>query len=234
MLALNQVFTLARGARLSMLMTMAASADPGGTTTLAGLATAVERPANRHPSPGTGLEIIAAAESVDTLLVQAKLAQYRASLPADHAVEARHTTLVGGNAEQGRMKFQTGGDCLRCHAVDGQGGNAGPDLAGIASAHNERYLLEALVTPESAIAAGFGHVSLVMKDGNTVSGIMVGETDEHISLRAHSAHGEGGPTTIAKSDIRSRDGPVSGMPAMGLVLSNADVRDVMAYLKTLK
>ncbi|MFT5033546.1 MAG: quinoprotein glucose dehydrogenase, partial [Bacteroidia bacterium] len=205
-----------------------------GATAEEWLAGALEKLAARRHTSGTGLELIAAAEQFDSKLIREKLAQYRVSIPAGDVVEARHTTLVGGDPVKGKMKFQTGGDCLRCHAVSGNGGNAGPDLAGIASLHNERYLLEAMVTPGSAIAPGFGHVSLTLNDGSTVTGILMGETNEHLKVRAHSSHGEGEPSTILKSETQSQDGPISGMPPMGLVLPDADVRDIMAYLKTLK
>ena len=205
-----------------------------GTAAEQWLATALEKLATHKHTPGTGLELIAAAEQFDSALIGEKLALYRASLPPGDVVAARHTTLVGGDPDAGRMKFQTGGDCLRCHAVDGKGGNVGPDLAGIASRHDARYLLEALVTPDSAVAPGFGQVSLTLKDGTAVSGLMVGETDEELQIRAQSSHGEGEASTFLKSDILSQDGPVSGMPAMGLVLPDADVRNIMAYLQTLQ
>jgi quinoprotein glucose dehydrogenase len=44
-------------------------------------------------------------------------------------------TLAGGDAERGAYVFRERADasCLRCHAINKVGGNAGPDLAGLAA-----------------------------------------------------------------------------------------------------
>ena len=42
------------------------------------------------------------------------------------------------------------------------------------------------------------------------------------------------PVTVAKADIQVRTPAISPMPPMGLALPAKDIRDLMAYLKTLK
>src|SRR3712207_7334905 len=60
-------------------------------------------------------------------------------------------SLVGGDAGRGRTIFNERADvqCLRCHAVKGEGGNAGPDLAGIGRRQTREYLLESVIDRKS-------------------------------------------------------------------------------------
>ena len=44
---------------------------------------------------------------------------------------------------------------------------------------------------------------------------------------------KGDERRVARGDIASRTEPASGMPPMGLALSLADLRDLIAYLHTL-
>jgi hypothetical protein len=71
---------------------------------------------------------------------------------------------------------------------------------------------------------------LTRKGGEVVSGLLVEESDEYVSLKM----ADGEIQDIAKSDIVSQQPPISGMPPMGLLLNQGEVRDLVAYLSTLK
>ena len=45
--------------------------------------------------------------------------------------------------------------CVRCHALEGQGGSVGPALDGIASRKTRDYIYESLVNPSAQLAEGF-------------------------------------------------------------------------------
>jgi putative heme-binding domain-containing protein len=135
---------------------------------------------------------------------------------------------------KGKTVFENRGDCLRCHAVNGRGGLAGPELGQIASTYESRYLLEALVEPQAAVAPGFGVVVLNLEDGTTVAGALMGKTETAYRVKGEGSHGEGGEILVAFEDVASSTNPLSGMPPMGQVLSLRDLRDVMAYLQTLR
>jgi quinoprotein glucose dehydrogenase len=68
-------------------------------------------------------------------------------------------SLEGGDAEKGRNIFLNNSAvyCQRCHKLDGQGGDVGPALNGIAAdkEKDRRYLLESVVLPSAKIAKGF-------------------------------------------------------------------------------
>ncbi len=96
--------------------------------------------------------------------------------------------LEGGDAVLGKniVLYHSSAVCLKCHTVQGTGGNAAPVLDGVASRGDAIFLLHSVVNPAEKIAEGFANA------------------------------GE------------------SAMPAMGTILTDREIRDVVAYLKTLK
>jgi putative heme-binding domain-containing protein len=65
--------------------------------------------------------------------------------------------LEGGSIDEGRdvAMYNSAVACLRCHAIAGVGGHAGPALDGVGSRLSTRQLLESIVEPQAVIAAGF-------------------------------------------------------------------------------
>jgi len=180
------------------------------------------------------LDVIAAAEnSAEPALVSA-IADYHRSQADNSEIQKRRVAMFGGDTRRGKNVFENQGDCLRCHAIAGRGGNSGPALDGVADNFDADYLLQALVEPAAIVAPGYGFVSLVLADGTTVAGTLLGEKDNEIRVSGQGSHGEGEGMVIPRSDIASQTAAVSGMPPMGLVLSRHDLRDVMAYLASLK
>ena len=71
---------------------------------------------------------------------------------------------------------------------------------------------------------------MTLKNGTAVSGIFQKETDSEIHVKA----ADGKVTKYSKSQIASKQPPISGMPPMQFLLKPMEVRDVVAYLATLK
>jgi putative heme-binding domain-containing protein len=141
-------------------------------------------------------------------------------------------TLAGGNADRGREIFfsnQTA-QCLRCHSYDDMGGNAGPRLNGVASRISQKQILEALITPSARIAPGFGTVSIELKDGRQLVGILQKETSAGTVIKS----GKGIDTLIKKKDIAKSTLSGSSMPPMHLLLSKKEIRDLVSFLSTQK
>jgi quinoprotein glucose dehydrogenase len=94
--------------------------------------------------------------------------------------------LEGGDAEKGRAIFLNNSAvyCQRCHKLDGQGGDVGPLLNGLAAdkEKDRRYLLESVVMPNAKIAKGYDTVILLLDDETTVSGIVKSEDKKQIKL----------------------------------------------------
>ncbi|MFO0865025.1 MAG: HEAT repeat domain-containing protein [Gemmataceae bacterium] len=123
-------------------------------------------------------------------------------------------TLHGGDSSRGRAIFQSHSvaQCIRCHKVDGIGGDAGPDLSKLAPQGTREHFLESLLEPDRKITPSFGVTSLVLDDGRTIVGSVSEETKTHVTMRTE----EGRTHTIALSSIESRSAPRSQMPAMEL------------------
>lgn len=164
--------------------------------------------------------------------------------------------LAGGDADRGGYVFRERADvsCLRCHAINKVGGNAGPDLAGLAArygatggggttggspAHGvgangggvanggREYLLESILYPSKKVAQGWETVALRTNDGDVIAGVFKGETDAEVTLEVPNQ----GPVKVAKANIKSRQGGLSGMPDdIANTLSKQDLRDLVEYL----
>ena len=141
-------------------------------------------------------------------------------------------TREGGDAEQGRQVFENQGICLKCHTALRGGGDAGPPLNSIARLRRDGELLESLLDPSAKIVPGYGITAITLSDGTSLTGSPIGETETHLKLKDAS----GALQEIPLAEIKSRTPEVSAMPPMFTtgILSKRDLRDLMAFLKTLK
>ena len=140
-------------------------------------------------------------------------------------------SLAGGDADLGHQIFlnhQTA-QCLRCHSVGGHGGIVGPDLKGVAKRLDANGLLEALVYPSARVADGYGIVTIDFPDGKNLSGVLQKQSAESVTILDGTT-----PRTFPSSGIKSMSAPLSAMPPMAALLTPRELRDVLAYLQTMK
>ncbi len=139
--------------------------------------------------------------------------------------------LDGGNAERGSNIYwqNESAQCTRCHAMFDYGSNVGPKLDGIANHLSKRQLLEALVEPSKRVSPGYGVVSLELKDGKEITGILKEETDGFLIIEDSN----NAKMTVEKVLIVERIDGVSSMPPAQQRLSKREIRDLVAYLSTL-
>jgi quinoprotein glucose dehydrogenase len=193
-----------------------------------------ELKAGRIP-PEAQLEVIEAAEKRDAADIKARLSAWQNSFPANDPLAKYSFALAGGDPLHGEKLFKEHAvaQCLRCHKVQGAGGDAGPDLTGIAAKKDRRYLLEGIVLPNAAIAEGFQSVMFTLKNGDIKAGIIKSETADTITVQMPVPGIP--PETFRKADVKQRDNAPSGMPpGMGELLSKSDLRDILEYVATLK
>jgi quinoprotein glucose dehydrogenase len=120
---------------------------------------------------------------------------------------------------------------VKCHKINGQGGEVGPDLAGIGKRQNREYLLESIVLPNKQIAKGFETVVLNLTNGTTVVGVLKGEDAREVRLIT----AEGKPVTVPKDKIDERLTGKSAMPEDLIKhLSRSELRDLVEFLANLK
>ena len=121
--------------------------------------------------------------------------------------------------------------CLRCHKLEGQGGEVGPDLAGIGGKQTREYLLESIVEPSKQIAKGFETVELTLVTGQVRSGVLKGEDAKQVRLMTP----EGKLLSVPRDDIEERQAGKSAMPEDVIkVLTKSELRDLVEFLAGLK
>jgi len=162
---------------------------------------------------------------------QAKLANG----PKGDKLAAYLESLEGGDAEKGRSIFLNNSAvyCQRCHKLDGQGGDVGPILNGIAADKEKtrRYLLEAIVLPNAKIARGYETVVLTLADDRIISGIIKSEDKKQVKLVTAEAK----ELTILADDIVARRTGPSAMPDdLHKKLTRRELRDLVEFLSSLK
>jgi quinoprotein glucose dehydrogenase len=169
--------------------------------------------------------------SGSTTLLQ-KFNQVAKTSSPDSLKAAYASTMYGGSAGKGKNIFlnSNAAQCVRCHAIDDYGGNVGPRLNGVADRLTTDQLLEALIEPSARIAPGYGMVTLELKNHQKLNGILQAEKPLAYQIKI----GNKGDTLVRKTDVVNKITYPSSMPQMSLLLSKKDIRNVIAYLSTLK
>ena len=108
----------------------------------------------------------------------------------------------------------------------GQGGKLGPDLTG-SGRSNLDYLLENIVDPNAAVSADYRMHVIEMKDGRILSGMIVGQDRNSLTLRMPDSE-----LVVSKSTISQREALADSIMPVGLLdnLSGEGRRDLLAYL----
>ncbi|RYF74489.1 MAG: c-type cytochrome [Cytophagaceae bacterium] len=189
----------------------------------------IDRMAAKTLAPSLALELNEAVDSTKSAPLIAKLAPFRST---GMTVADYQDALFGGDRQAGRRYFMTNstGQCVRCHAIGGQGGEVGPSLTNIGNVLTRDQLLQALIEPSARLSPGYGTVMLTLADGQTVSGVLMQESDSELVLKTTEAE----PLKVAVSRIKKRENMPSSMPPMGYLLSKREIRDVVEFLTNLK
>ncbi len=122
--------------------------------------------------------------------------------------------------------------CLKCHMVRGQGGQIGPDLSMVGKKGSRENLFESILLPSKAIADQYVTWSVATADGQTISGLLVGETETALTVR--DANGK--DYAIAVKDIDKKSKSLISIMPEGLVatLSEDELVDLVEYLTQLQ
>lgn len=162
-----------------------------------------------------------------------KLKTFESRRQEDDRLSGFREVLVGGSIGLGRRLFEERQDlgCVRCHKADGDGGDVGPNLAGVADRLAPEKILESILYPNAEITSGFESVTVELKEGGYYSGVLKAETEESIVLNSL----EDGELTVSKADIANRTVGLSAMPEqIDQLISKRDLRDLLAFLTSLK
>lgn len=188
---------------------------------------------NKAAAPELYLDILEACEVRADERIKLWLGRYRETISTNDVLGEYRVVLHGGNAEAGKKIFveRAEASCVRCHRINNEGGEVGPDLSHVGKTHDREYLLKAMLLPNAEIATGFESLMVELHDGAFYAGVLKSENDQEIVLNSP----EDGLVTVAKSKIKTRQKGLSGMPeGLEKILSKRDLRDLVEYLSSLK
>ena len=116
--------------------------------------------------------------------------------------------------------------CLICHKLLGEGAEVGPDLTGVGRSTLDA-LLANVIDPNQVIGKGYENVEIETKDGRTLSGRMVENTDTRVKLLSAGPKEE----VVAKSEIASLKVSENSVMPEGLEqMPDADFRNLILYV----
>ena len=137
-----------------------------------------------------------------------------------------------GDVNRGRLAFNSVGTCSKCHIVDSVGKEVGPNLSEIGDKLSREAMFESILYPSAGVSHNYETYLVLTGDGDVVTGLLVSETDDAITLRTVDAANK----TIARDDIDAlKKQDTSLMPAgLQKILSTQELVDVVDYMQTLR
>ena len=155
--------------------------------------------------------------------------------PGKRWTVAEATPLVEGgltnrNFEKGKMMFAAG-RCSSCHAMRGEGSNIGPDLTQLGTRFSPKDMLEAIIEPNKTVSDQYAATVFTMKDGSSVLGRLINETEKSYSVSQNPF----APETlreIPKGDVAGTKFSYISVMYPGLInrMNEEEVKDLVAYL----
>ena len=135
---------------------------------------------------------------------------------------------AAGDVAAGERYFFGNGNCFTCHMVKGRGGNLGPDLSNIGKQRRLAEIRQALRNPAANIAQGYRAVTLRLRDGSTVRGLVKNESNYDLQLQTL----DGGLRLLDREQIAEEmHDPSPLMPAAKG--TDEELGNVVAYLSRL-
>ena len=136
-----------------------------------------------------------------------------------------------GDPVAGKTVFEGKGGCVACHSLEDPAGRIGPDLSWIGILRTPKTLRQSLVDPDAQVFRKYFTVVVETKAGQHLEGVALREDADSIEIR----DARGAVTSLLKRDLRGLEREErSLMPSAAVKLSDREVDDVVAYLRTLR
>jgi putative heme-binding domain-containing protein len=121
--------------------------------------------------------------------------------------------------------------CNKCHQVNGEGVDFGPNLSEIGTKLGRDALYGSILDPSAGISFGFEAWQITFKNGDDAYGLLASETADELAIKAVG----GIVTRYKKSDIAHRaQQKLSIMPAgLQQAMSRQELVDLVEYLSSL-
>ena len=137
-----------------------------------------------------------------------------------------------GDATRGKLVFEKTGTCAKCHVVDKQGKQIGPDLSAIGSKLSRQAAFESILYPSAGISHNYESYVLATESGNLLTGVVTSQTPQEVTL----VPADGIPRKFSRSEIAElQKTKTSLMPAdLQKLMTAQELVDVVEYLSTLR
>jgi len=142
-------------------------------------------------------------------------------------IKAVAQILARGKGNLGSGQILARRNCLNCHQLFGEGEKIAPDLTAV-DRKNLDVFLNNVIDPSSVIREGYQQYHLATKDGRVLSGLLVENNTERLTL----LDAKGVRTTLATSEVDETIKADESLMPEGLLdpLSDQELIDLFAYL----
>jgi alcohol dehydrogenase (cytochrome c) len=133
-----------------------------------------------------------------------------------------------GNVLSGERFYYGAGACTGCHMIRGSGGTTGPDLSNIGRERRVERIALALLHPGAVRRKGYRGVSVTLRDGSTLRGLVKNESNFDLQLQTP----DGTMHYLSRDEIAQEHyDSASLMPPVAQ--DSSTVRDLVAFLSRL-
>ncbi len=137
----------------------------------------------------------------------------------------------GGDAPRGRKVFYSvQAVCSSCHAIEGRGGDLGPDLTNVGQSKSRDQLIRAILLPSAEISPEWQGWHVDLKNGESYLGRQIDVGEKEIDLYTQDK----GFVTFQKKDVKDYGMSQTSLMPEGLQnqLTVQDMRDLLAFLQS--
>jgi putative membrane-bound dehydrogenase-like protein len=135
-----------------------------------------------------------------------------------------------GDVTEGKKVFAT--YCSVCHKIGQVGFDFGPGLADIGNKLSRESMYSSIIYPSAGINFGYEGFIVRLKDGSEVSGYILNQSEDAVSIKMMGATVK----DISMTEIESMEPMKNSLMTEGLhqVMKEQELVDVVAYLENLK
>lgn len=140
---------------------------------------------------------------------------------------------LSGDATAGQALFAAEKtQCAKCHIVNGQGKEVGPNLSEIGSKLSKEALYLSILDPSAGVSFNFETSQIITNEGQILQGIVVSDTADSLTFKTAEAI----TRVLPKSEIEETTKlKISLMPQdLQRQLTAQNLIDIVEYLTTLK
>lgn len=157
-----------------------------------------------------------------TLLLGGAISENRQAVANDYAA----AITMPSSVERGAAVYKK--TCSKCHKINGEGHNVGPDISDTRNRSRDALLYD-ILDPNRRVDPQFGEYVVVTGQGQTFTGLLVSDTEHSVVLRQP----EGKEKKIARKDIEQLHATSKSLMPEGIEkdVTVQQMADLLAFLK---